>query len=137
MRIRLDVVQADDRYREMIKERTTWRHLPFQIFYRGRGDGSGADIKAALQFLLPLIDKVRRAKDGEARHFPTIHEFTHNQPGFNGFADTYVIGDQQTGDLLTQRHHQGHQLVHAGFYGDIAKERKGPAPERRRISMAS
>lgn len=32
VRIRLDVVQADDRYREMIKERTTWRHLPFQIF---------------------------------------------------------------------------------------------------------
>ena len=68
-----------------------------------------------------------RAEKGGSADFAAVEQFAHNQPGFDGFADTDVIGDQQPDYRLTQGHQQRYQLVGARFDGDIAErsERAG------------
>jgi hypothetical protein len=88
-------------------------------------------VEAVFQFRLPLIDEVRRAEDGAAGDFATVEEFSNNEPGFDGFSNSDVVGDEETDDRQAQGHQEWDQLVGAGLNGDVAEgaERAGSIAE--------
>lgn len=88
----------------MVEQAHTMRKITFDAGGRSRSQRHGLKVEADFQLTLPLLDKVRRAEDGQAGDFAAIHEFACNQTGFNGLADTHVVGDQQTHRGQAQRH---------------------------------
>ena len=43
---------------------------------------------------MPLVAEVGWTKDGNAANVSAIEKFSGNQSGFNGLADTDIIGDE-------------------------------------------
>ena len=128
---RLDVVQTDDGERMGIKHRGAGRQVALQPCGTGAANHHSLDVEAVFQFALPLLAQVRRAQHCHAVYFTSVEHLAGNQCAFDGFADTYVIGNQQPNSGLFQGHEQRHQLVSTGLHGNVAKaaERARPAAQ--------
>ena len=90
-----DVVQANNRERMHIEQRLRGQKITLKPNGRARGDGDSIDSEPGGQFARPLFDKVGRAENREGVQFTPIHQFPQDQTGFNCFADSHIIGDQQ------------------------------------------
>ena len=121
----LDVVQAYHHDGVVVEQGHTMRQFAFHPCGRGGGEGHGVQVEAFFQLGLPLLHQVWWAKHGQAGDFATIHQFTGNETGFDGFANAYVVGDQKAHGGQAQRHQQRHQLVAARLYGDVAERPEG------------
>ncbi len=61
------------------------------------------------------------AQDGAAIYFATIQQLAHDQTGFDRFANTNVIGDEQAHDGKAKGHQQRHELIGARLDGDVTE----------------
>ncbi|MDT4830407.1 hypothetical protein FQZ97_638700 [compost metagenome] len=120
----LDVVQADDHHRMMVEQAHTMRKVAFDARSGCRGQRDGMQVETGIQLTLPLFDQVWRAEDGQAGDFATVHQFAGDQAGFDGLADTHVIGNQQAHRGQAQGHQQRHKLVAARLDSDVAEGAK-------------
>ncbi|MNF71527.1 hypothetical protein D3C84_534780 [compost metagenome] len=123
----LDVIQADDDYGVVVEQAHTMRQLALDAGGGSRSQRHSLKVEAGFQLALPLFDQVRRAEDGQAGDFATIHQFAGDQAGLDGLADTHVVGNQQAHGGQAQRHQQRHELVAARLHGNVAEgaERAG------------
>ena len=111
----------------MVKQADAMWQLALHAAGTRRCEGHGLQVEATEQFALPLLHQVRGAQDGQAGDFATVHQFTHDETRLYRFTDTHVVGNQQTHGVQAQGHEQGHQLVSAGLYRDVAKRTEGAA----------
>ena len=123
MRIGLDVVQRNDGERIVLKDcqGLIWDAALKRCRRRSR-HRLGHDVEVPVEFRHPLVDERRRTQHASTLDLTTVKELAQNEPRFNRLADTDVIGDQETGHGLLQRHHQRHKL--------IGTRRKRQVPER-------
>ncbi|MCX6354170.1 MAG: hypothetical protein NTZ78_04605 [Candidatus Aureabacteria bacterium] len=73
---------------------------------------------------------MRRTENGQPVDLTTIQEFTGNQGGLDGFADTHVIGYEEPDRIKPQRHHERDKLVRprlGGNAGETAERAGGGA----------
>ena len=98
---------------------------PVQPCLGVRTDDDSLDAELGLELLLPLVAEVRQADHGEALHAGTFHHLADDEQGLYGLADTDVVSNQQADGVLSQGHHQGHDLVGTG-----AERELGQGPER-------
>lgn len=90
----LDVVEAHDDHRVVIKQAQTVGQLTFDASCGGCGERDGLKVEALFQLGLPLLHQVRRAEHGQARDLASIHQLAGDQPGFDRLADTNIVCDQ-------------------------------------------
>lgn len=136
--IGFDVVQADHGVGVALEDRLALQ----QVALETRGGVAADDLRAQVEFLgelfLPLLAQVWGAEHGEALDLAAIDQLAHDQPGLDGLADTYVVGDQQADHWLAKGHQQRHQLVGTGFEGEIADgaERASPGAQLEQQGIA-
>ena len=121
----LDVVQAHHHHGVVVEQAHAMRKLAFQPAGAGGGERHGGHVEALLQLALPLLDQVRGAEHGHALDFAAVHQFAHDERGFDGLADADVVANQQAHGGQAQRHQQRHQLVGPRLHGDVAEAAEG------------
>ena len=67
-----------------------------------------------------------RAQNSESADFATVHQFAHDKTRFDGFANAYVVGNEQAHRVQAQGHEQRYKLVSTWLDSDIAKGAKRP-----------
>ena len=75
---------------------------------------------------------MRRAQDRKGVDLSAIHEFSKNEAGFNGLADTHVIRDQEAGQVDSKRHEQRHELIGPGLKSELRGGAEGPSTTSKR-----
>jgi hypothetical protein len=87
-------------------------------------------MKLVPQLGLPLIHQVWRTNHGKAGRLTPVAKFTRDERGFNGLADTNIVGDEQPDGILAQGHQERDQLIGTRLDGDTGKatERAGGSP---------
>ena len=128
MPLAFDVVQADNDDRVVVEQADTVWQVALDSAGAGGGECSGLDVETLEQLFLPLLHQVRRAQNRQAGDLAAVHQFAHDETGFDGLAYTHVVCDQQAHRAQPQRHQQRHQLVGARFHGNVAERTKWPAP---------
>ena len=73
------------------------------------------------EFVLPLFRQVGWAEDRETLDFLAVQQFFDNHQGFDGFADTNVVSNEQSDWILTQGHEQWDKLIGSGLDSDVAE----------------
>jgi len=68
----LAVVEADHHDRVLVEQARAVRQLPFELVHCGRSQRHSAEMEVLSEFLLPLIDEVRRAEHGDAADLAPI-----------------------------------------------------------------
>ena len=114
--IGLDVVEADHCERVGFEQADARGQFAFQARGRGSRDRCRVDVELGPQFLVdPLLHQMRRAKDSEPGNLAPIDQLSKDEARLDGLAYADVVGDQQPNDRQPQGHHQGHELIGAGF----------------------
>ena len=109
--IGLDVVDRENLERIVLVNRRVSLDLAVEAGLGVRADHDRLDADLVTDFLLPLVAQMREADDGEAGDFPAVEKLAHDKEGFNGFADSHVVGDKQPHAFLAQGHDEGNHLV--------------------------
>ena len=123
--VTLDRVDAGNEVAIVGKDAPVGRRLAFEPRHRAGADDHGVDVKLLCQFALPLLAQIGRAQHGQPSRHAAVQQLTSNQPSLDGLAHAHVVGNQQPHGLLSQRHHQRHELVGAGPHRKMAKRTKG------------
>src|ERR1700687_2169677 len=70
-----------------------------------------AQAEASLHFALPLSDKRGRARDEDPLHLLAHDHFAENEAGFDRFAESDIVGDEEVDARHLERLFQRFQLV--------------------------
>ena len=100
----LDVVQAHHHHGVMIEQSHPVRQFALDTRGGRCRERDGMEVEPGFELGLPLLDQVGWAQNSETGNFASVHQLAGNQPGFNGFADAHVVGNQQTNCGQTQGH---------------------------------
>jgi hypothetical protein len=93
--VTLDVIEADDSEWIRRKDALGLRQLAFEADCRGGGDGNALNMELVRQLHAPLINEVWWAQHRDAVDVASVEEFAGDEPGFDGFTDPDIVGDQQ------------------------------------------
>jgi hypothetical protein len=121
----LDVVEADYSERVLLKETGSGGKGAFDASCAGGSQSDCSDMKAGCEFRLPLVHEVWWAQYGALRDLPSVEELAKDESCFDGFADTDIVGDEQSHHGQPQRHEQWDDLVGARFYGNVSEGTEG------------
>ena len=121
----LDVVKRDDGAGMRVEEGLVEGEATFEPGGGGGGDGGGVDAETGFQFAHPLVDEMGWAEDGEGLDLAPVDQFAQDESGLDGFADADVIGDEEAGDGLAQRHQERDELVGARLEREVGGRAEG------------
>lgn len=107
----LNVIEADHSVGISLKQALRRWQASFQAARAGGCDGNCVNVELLSEFANPLIDKMWRAQHCKAVRQPAIQPFAQDHPCFDGFADTHIIGNQQSSYGLFESHHQRNKLI--------------------------
>ena len=120
----LDEVNGDDHVGVHLEQRPAKRAVAFQAVDRAGEYKFGIDMELVTEFCLPLLGQVRRAEHAKPGHFPTVHQFLGDKNGFDGLANTHVVGNEHPHRVQLEGHEQRHELVGPGLDGDPGERTK-------------
>ena len=123
--VRFDVIEGYDREEIGVEHRFVRAESPLQAGSRSRADHLGVEAELFGELLLPLFAQVRRADDGQPLDFSPVEQFSRNQARLDGFANAYVVGDEQAHRILFHRHQQGHELIGSRLDVQVPETPKG------------
>jgi len=127
----LDVIEADDGVWVHLEKAQSRRDAAFEAPGARRGDRDGLEVEAGFQLGDPLLDEVGRAQHDAAFDLAAVEHLAEDEGGFDGLADSDVVGDEQAHGVELERHEQRDKLVGPRFDGDLAEAPEGTrAPAR-------
>ena len=121
----LDVVQADDDHRMVVKQAHTVGQLPLQTTGTGGRQCHSEQVEALLEFALPLLHQMGWAQHGHALDFASVHQFPDDQRSLDGLANADVVANQQPHGGQPQGHEQGHELICTRLHSNVAEAAEG------------
>ncbi len=87
---------VDTTTRMAIEEGFIGTAVALQPSHRGREHQFRLDVELVTQLSPPLLGQSRWAEDGQALNLASSQQLLGDQPRFDGFADTHVVGDEDT-----------------------------------------
>src|SRR5262245_971460 len=75
---------------------------------------------------------MRRAQDRKAVRLAAVDQLAQDEAGFDRFADTDIVGDQESYDIEPERHQERHQLVSTGLETESSRGTKRPCTTPKR-----
>ena len=92
------------------------------------GEALRPDVETFLKFPDPLIHQMGRAEYRAPRDLAPVQQLPDDQSRLDRLADAHVGSDEHSGNLLLQGHHQGNELIGAGFDRHVSQRPEGSRP---------
>ena len=121
-----DVIKGDNGKWPCLENGCGHVKAAFQPCNGGRQNKLRLDVELLLQFVLPLLGKLGRTKNGHAADLAAIQQFTGNEQRFHRLADAHVIGNEQAHHRLFHGHQQGDKLIGPGIDSYVSKAAERP-----------
>src|SRR4051812_8978592 len=90
----LNVVETDHCEGGGLEEALCANKPSFQARCGSRSDRNGSNVELRAKLAYPLVDKMGWTQHAEPLDLTAVEKLAQDQPGFDGFADANVVGDE-------------------------------------------